>query len=392
MLTRRPEERLTAAGVVDECEKLLQRRGFTHGSDRLAALLGRVGLLEGEADDPQTAGGERTSMVDPQLLVEREVDAAGNLRVTTRAEYRVRTPDGEVIGPLSFPKLVELITAGRIDGRTLIAKTEGAFAPAHALPELTRFVTSPALAWEPREIDHAIRRGRLEGARLLPVFFSLVHGQETGVLHLWDQTRRKKIYLVGGRPEFVASTDRRELLGEFLVDRGYCLRMEVDMALALLPRYGGRLGDALVGLGVLRPVHLFRAISEQVRERMLEAFRWRAGHWAFVDGLRSHEETFPLGYDPFELLRDAVLRAHPAELEAALSPLRELVLRPTRRPPVALRVFRLPDDWTRVLRSVDGERTFAALLAFFTLEQRLDPESVYRAIYLGVACGLVQPA
>jgi serine/threonine-protein kinase len=330
-------------------------------------------------------------MMDPQLLVEREVDEDGNLRVTTRAEYRVRTAGGGVIGPLSFPKLVELITAGRIDGRTLVAKAEGSFGPASDLPELTRFITSPALSWAPREIDDAVRRGRLDGARLLPVFFSLVHGQETGVLHLWDQARRKKVYFVDGRPEFVASTDRRELLGEFLVARGYCLRMEVDMALALLPRYGGRLGDALVGLGVLRPVHLFRAIAEQVRERMLEAFRWRQGNWAFVDGLRSHEETFPMGYDPFELLRDAVLRAHPAELEAALSPMRELVLRPTQRPPVALRVFRLPDDWTRVLRAIDGQHTFSALLAFFTLEQRLDPESVYRAVHLGVACGLVQP-
>jgi hypothetical protein len=71
--------------------------------------------------------------------------------------------------------------------------------------------------------------------------------------------------------------------------------------------------------------------------------------------------------------------------------MRELVLRPTQRPPVALRVFRLPDDWTRVLRAIDGQHTFSALLAFFTLEQRLDPESVYRAVHLGVACGLVQP-
>ncbi len=401
MLTRRPDERLSAAAVADECEKLLQRRGFTHGSDRLAALIGRLGLLEGEADDPHAPGGERTSVLDPELLVEQEVDERGQIRVTTRAEYRVRTADGQVLGPISFPKLVELVTAGRVDGRTLIAKAEGAFGPARALPELTRFVTSPALGWEPAEIERAVRRGRLEGARLLSVFFSLVHGQETGVLHLWDATRggaggaevrRKKIYFVSGRPDFVASTDRRELLGEFLVARGYCLRMEVDMALALMPRYGGRLGDALVGLGVLRPVHLFRAISEQVRERMLEAFRWRSGEWAFVDGVRSHEETFPLGYDPYELLRDAVLRAHPAELEAALSPLRELVLVPARRPPVALRTFRLPEEWVRVLRAVDGQRTFAALLAHFAMEQRLDPESVYRAVHLGTTCGLVQPA
>ncbi|MBC7172335.1 MAG: serine/threonine protein kinase, partial [Polyangiaceae bacterium] len=253
MLARLPEERLSAAAVADECEKLLQRRGFTHGSDRLAALVGRVGLFGEEVEDPSVPGGERTSMLDPELLVSEEVDEVGQMRLTTRAEYRVRTVDGDIIGPISFPRLVELVTSGKVDGRTLIAKAEGAFGPACVLPELTRFVTSPALGWDPSEIEQAVRRGRLEGARLLPVFFSLVHGHETGVLHLWasgrggEEVRRKKIYFVDGRPEFVASTDRRELLGEFLVARGYCLRMEVDMALALLPRYGGRLGDALVG-------------------------------------------------------------------------------------------------------------------------------------------------
>ena len=98
----------------------------------------------------------------------------------------------------------------------------------------------------------------------------------------------------------IALTGGTGLLGEFLVRNGHCLRMEVEMGLALLPRYGGRLGDALVGLGVLRPVELFRHIAAQVHEKLLDAFRWHTGNWAFVPEVRSQEETFPLGIDPLQ--------------------------------------------------------------------------------------------
>ena len=118
----------------------------------------------------------------------------------------------------------------------------------------------------------------------------------------------------------MTSTDKRELLGEFLIARGQVLRMEVEMALAMLPRFGGRLGDALVGLGVLRPIELFRAIHDQTQERFLEIFRWRTGEIGFARGARSQEETFPLGVDPYELIARGVREGYSVqELEAILA-------------------------------------------------------------------------
>jgi serine/threonine-protein kinase len=164
--------------------------------------------------------------------------------------------------------------------------------------------------------------------------------------------------------------------------------MEVEMGLALLPKYGGRLGDALVGLGVLRPVELFRAISEQVHARLLEAFRWRRGEWAFVRGAKSHEETFPIGIDPHELLRDAAAAAHLEEIESVLDPLRETLLE---RAPDAtpLSAFRMPAEWEAVLNGISGRVTLGAMLADRGREAR-DLEPAYRGLYLGLACGLVR--
>jgi serine/threonine-protein kinase len=223
---------------------------------------------------------------------------------------------------------------------------------------------------------------------LLPVFYDIVSKQQTGVLHLWQRKRRKKVYFVDGKPEFVASTDKSELLGEHLVASGQCLRMEIEMALALLPKYGGRLGDALVGLGILRPVELFRAIGEQVRGRLMETFRWRRGEWAFVRGARSHEETFPMGLDPYELLRDAANEAHLEEIESVLDPLRERVVERCEDGP-PLSAFRLDPTWISILDSVSGDTTLGGVLARESASGA-DLEPVYRALYLGLACGLVR--
>jgi serine/threonine-protein kinase len=204
--------------------------------------------------------------------------------------------------------------------------------------------------------------------------------------------RRKKVYFVEGRPDFVASTTRKEMLGQYLLDHGHCLPMEVDMGLALMPQHGGRLGDALVNLGVLRPVQLYRAVTAQVRSRYLEAFRWRSGQWAYVRGAESREETYPIEQDANVLLRDAATELHPSELEAALSPLWERVLRPDPFLKATLDSYQLPDAWSWVIKQVNGEQTVGALFARCARQAGLDEEDAMRAIFLGVSCQMFEAA
>ncbi|MEZ4253750.1 MAG: hypothetical protein R3B99_36550, partial [Polyangiales bacterium] len=379
--------RPAAAEFAESCDEILRRRGMSHGPERLARVLGRLDLVEPgyglESEGPST------SLVDTSLLSPVAEHLVREVGVRSPDIYTVRFADGAEVGPMSFPKLVQLVTSGRVHGHTLVAKESAPLVPAQDLPELTRFVTSPALQWKLEELVHADASGSLAAGALLPVVFRLVRDRRTGVLHLWDGERRKKIYFVDGRPEFVGSTERRELLGEWLVENGYCYRMEVDMALALLPRYGGRLGDALVGLGVLRPMELFKAITSQVRDRFLEAFRWRRGRWAFVPDVRSHEETFPVGESAFALLRDAVATAHFSELEASLASSWERVIVRDPEPAIPDVSFDLPDAWRKVLRSLDQPTTPAALAAS-AKQLGVDVDDVHRALTLGLACGLAR--
>ena len=388
-LQRDPAERPTAGAFAEACAEVIRRRGMGHGPDRVARLLSQLSLVEGEGPDVHLPGAKVPSLVDSDLMHQAGQELIGPQPVTSPTIYRVQLTDGSVMGPMSYPRLIQLLTTGVIDSRSSkISKADGTYLDPSRLPELTRFVTSPGLQWKLEELAQAEKQGQLRAATLLPVFYDIISRQQTGVLHLWQRNRRKKIYFVDGRPDFVASTDKSELLGEYLVATGQCLRMEIEMALALLPKYGGRLGDALVGLGILRPVELFRAISDQVRGRLMESFRWRRGEWAFVRGARSHEETFPTGQDPYELLRDAASEAHLEEIESVLEPLRERVLeRCYDGPPLS--AFRLPPTWVGVLDSVSGDTTLGGVLARESASGA-DLEPVYRALYLGLACGLVR--
>jgi serine/threonine-protein kinase len=390
-LQRDPKERPTAGAFAEACAEVMRRRGMGHGPDRLARLLAQLNLVEGEAPEAHVPAADVSSLVDSDLMHHAGAgqELIGPQAVTSPTIYRVQLPDGSVMGPMSYPRLIQLLTTGVIDSRSSkISKADGSYLDPSRLPELTRFVTSPGLQWKLEELAQAEKQGQLRAATLLPVFYDIISKRQTGVLHLWQRNRRKKIYFVDGKPEFVASTDKSELLGEHLVATGQCLRMEVEMALALLPKYGGRLGDALVGLGILRPVELFRAIGEQVRGRLMEAFRWRRGEWAFVKGARSHEETFPMGQDPYELLRDAAHEAHLEEIESVLEPLRERVVeRCDDGPPVS--AFHLEPPWVQALEGVSGDTTLGGLFARESASGA-DLEPAYRALYLGLACGLVR--
>jgi serine/threonine protein kinase len=387
----------TAAAFAEAIEEVVRRRRLQVGPAKLAAVVEKLGLINDDGFGVEETTDERISTAvlelssDAQHSLQSHPPSTGPERDVSPQIYRVKQPDGAVLGPMSYPRLVELFATGRMKSRALIARESAEYRVPQEYAELQRFVTSPALRWDSEFPVDASGVGPLDRVLLPSRVFQLVVRRETGALLLRDGERKKKIYIVEGVPEFVASTDKHELLGEQLVARGQVLRMEVDMALAMLPKFGGRIGDALVGLGVLRPIELFRAIHEQTQGRFVEIFRWRTGEFGFARGARSHEETFPMGVDPYELVARGVREGYSAqELEAILSPLDEEVLEPVVPLPVRIETFRLPEREANVLREIDGKSTLRRVSAQMSDKKKADPEEVLRAVFLGLSCEILR--
>jgi len=401
----------TASAFAEGLEDIIRRRRLQVGPSRLAAAVEKLGLVVGPDVEQETrdTGSKSTAPIDNDTTTratlaasappptEREgVDGSQSVPPSEPLSvapsiYRLQRPDGSVIGPVTFPHIIELFATGEASATATIAREHGRFKPASDYLELGRFLTSPALKWDADLPSAAIDRGVLDPARLPTRIFHLAVRRETGALVLRDGPHKKRIFFVEGSPECVTSTEKRELLGEFLIRRGQVLRMEVEMALAMLPRFGGRLGDALVGIGVLRPIELFRAIHDQTQERLLETFRLKHGEIAFARGVRSQEETFPLGVDTYELIGRGIRHGYAYdELEAMLAPCREEVIEPVPSPPVRLEMFRLSEAQAGVLDGVRGKTTLSKVVAQMTTAGKADPEDVLRAVFLGLACELLR--
>lgn len=388
-----PKERPDARKLAASIEAICQRRGFAaDASAEVCQLMARYELCVLAEDAP----GRSTSLFEDLLEPMTGGTSAGAivspLDLAPRHDYVVSARLSTGTGSIGFPELMRLATTGEIDAATLVRRGHESPRPADQLPELARVFSTPALQWSKEEISRPRLRGDLNSAALLPVISSLAHNRENGVLYLADGKRRKKIYFVDGRPDFVASTLRGELLGHYLVDKKVCLPMEVDMGLAVLPNHKGRLGDALVSLGVLRPVELYRAVANQVRARYLDAFAWRRGEFLYVRDAVSREETYPIEQDPHVLMRDACLALHASELEAALAPLWEKVLRMVPSTEGSFAAYQLPDAWRWVIQQARGDQTVGSLFARCTMQSGLDVEDAMRALFLAISCRLLEAA
>lgn len=399
-LNRSPDGRPDANTFADVLDAIIRRHGFRSSSpEAVAKLLLSYKLVSDDSDKSgfiPTAGtpsaiADLANLNNTSQRFHVEPSLVG-FDLSKQSSYLAILPDGQRTGPVPFPELVRLTTTGIIDADTPVARNHDRYLLASEYPELSRYFSTPALQWRKDEIAHPLLRGELRAAILLPLVHTLAVNHETGMLYLDNGNRRKKIYFLDGRPDFIASTDREEMLGEYLVKTNSCLPMEMDMALAVLPRHSGRLGDALVNLRILNPPDLYRQMASQIRYRYLEAFRWRDGRWCYVRDARSHEQTYPVGTDSYVLMRDATMELDPSELDAALVPMWEKVLLPSAAPPAALSAYQVPDQWRWVLEQARGDATVGVIFNRTTAQGGIEAEEALRALFLGISCQLVGTA
>jgi serine/threonine-protein kinase len=159
------------------------------------------------------------------------------------------------------------------------------------------------------------------------------------------------------------------------------------MALAVLPRFEGRLGDTLAALGLVEPVELFRHIAEQVREKLLELFTWESGAARFFAGVEPPPRYFPLGLDPWRLLRDGVERRLAQGLEHATfaEHMVDSLRRTSTAPPEGL-----PEEVRQVLDRTRTPRPLQALVEELEDPTERDVHRPYRAIRVALALDLVR--
>ncbi len=282
--------------------------------------------------------------------------------------------------PWSFARVVQALRTGEIDATATIAADGGERRPVLRVPELARHLPgsarTPSAKTPTPSIPFGDTQSLMDGG-LLALLASAWREAVTGVVICERGAMRKEILVERGAPTFVTSNQVDDLLGEQLLRAGVIDRSELDLALAVLPRHGGRLGDSLVALGLVEPVALFRHIAAQVREKLLDVFTWPDGRATLHPWMEPPERSFPVDLPPFALLEAGALR----RIELGLEPRSRLDGRLIAVEPTREQVVTLPPHAEHVVEIVrtprtlhelsgayaDGDRTRAAVTVLLAL-------------------------
>jgi serine/threonine-protein kinase len=239
--------------------------------------------------------------------------------------------NGARLGPWAFARLVEGIATGEVGRGDMVDYMGRGLQSIESIDDLARFLPALTTATTDRVggVDAPVFADGVSEAALVKILLRVAETQATGVLFAEGPTEsrrllsvegtvgRKELYFLGGRLHHVASNNASELLGEYLVRRQVLARDELDFALAVLPRYGGRMGDTLIALGLVGSLDIFRAIREQGRDRLVDLFQWRVGSLAFYAGQTAPHVEFPLDLELPALILAGLEASMPGEVPLA---------------------------------------------------------------------------
>jgi serine/threonine-protein kinase len=261
----------------------------------------------------------RASSSVPELKVTRPTKRQGQGQIVeplpVEIPPRVRRTGTQAVEDLTFARLVELIATGELHGNDEVSLMGSDFRRIADVEELARHVLPSTTAVTGRVSGPGAPDYQfvLSDQSMLDALALLRSRHETGALFVLrggnGRGTRKEMYLDNGKLHHVASSERNELLGEYLVRRGSLSREDLEKALGALGQYGGRLGDTLVALGMVDAVDVFRAIRDQGRDRVAALCTWKEGLASFYRGTTPTHVEFPLELDLSSAIMAGVILA-----------------------------------------------------------------------------------
>ncbi|MGN6108220.1 MAG: serine/threonine protein kinase [Kofleriaceae bacterium] len=246
--------------------------------------------------------------------------------------------------------------------------------------------TPPALSDIDEPPDDA---GEFNLTSPLRVLFRLMTARATGLLVVAVGGIKKEIYVRDGQPEYVSSNVASELFGNYLVTKGVLSDGELAMALAMMPHYGGKLGDTLVGLGLLKPLEVFRHLTRQVRTKIIDVCTWNKGSFGWYAGRENPREAFPLDFNAFEILGAGAMSLSDDHIESWIARHGSLRLRASRTRRVGPERFEVK-GLVELCELLDGRRSVGDLVE--QQLERADRLRVGRMLCLLESCDLARPA
>jgi eukaryotic-like serine/threonine-protein kinase len=205
---------------------------------------------------------------------------------------------------VTFSTLLELAATGYLGLEDEVSLLGAAYRRVGDIPDLARHLmpstaNTTAQLFEPGVPDYTTA---LRETSMLSVLARMRNRRESGAVFVSRAGReggeeRKDLYLERGRLIHVASSDREELLGQYMLRLKLINRVALDQALANVRRYEGRLGEALVEMGLAERGAVQRAVRNLARDRVAALCSWREGRVQLYRGSKPASPEAPFELD-----------------------------------------------------------------------------------------------
>ncbi|GMV44000.1 MAG: hypothetical protein AMXMBFR64_57160 [Myxococcales bacterium] len=226
------------------------------------------------------------------------------------ATFRLRGHDGQVFGPISFPNLINLMKSRSVTEGELVSINDGEWVPAGQIAPLRRML--PEFFGRARQ--KPLYEGPVNHLMLPRLIYQIAVNRNSGVLKLSRGTTAKEVFFKRGRPRHITSSLKKELLGNYMVDKGLVPAAGLDEAIRRVRETGAKLGDTLIAMNIVRPYDLYRILSNQFRDKFLEVFTWTRGWYAFFEDEVPADDIIPLEVDPLLCLSEGVRQFYGLEV------------------------------------------------------------------------------
>ncbi|MFL5459238.1 MAG: DUF4388 domain-containing protein [Gemmatimonadales bacterium] len=199
-------------------------------------------------------------------------------------------------------------------------------------------------------------KGSLKEASLPDVIQLLFLGRRTGCLALADQHNFGTIYLDEGLIVYASIVNRRDRLGDILLRKGRISAEQLQQAIdAQDDDRQHKLGEILVGLGILTRAELEDYMRLQIEEAVYYLFTWTSGTFNFEAGVKPEREDFLVRISPEALLLEGARRVDEWSLIEKKIPSFDLIFSVDQHH-IAQSAPTLSAEQQRLLPLIDGTR------------------------------------
>lgn len=281
----------------------------------------------------------------PQPAVTPPQPPPADLQPPESGEYRVQLADGSEFGPMSAANLTALLKARTIHESAMVAIGRSPLQPLGSIP-----VFRAVLAEMAAQRKAPVLSGPLSQWILVRLIYRLHADRSSGCLELTRGDGVKAVYFRKGRIQYIASNLMEELIGPFMVSNGYVSQSDVDSAAQRAKDTGARLGDLLISMNKIKPFELFQVLEQQLRAKLIQAFGWDNGQFAYFDGAEPPPDIVPLDIDPVPMLAEGVReRISLATLEPLFADKLDRKFYPVRQPQLSISDLKLQARESKVL-------------------------------------------